>query len=111
MPESENLPPEILEAIVRGARRGHEIAARAHLDEEGWDSTTFGTSRYRLTWHWIAQELEPIDGVQPIDPTSCLRARWADIEIGFYNGGIGAGWDPDTFAFDSTARRPGVGER
>ena len=104
-----SLPSELVDAFVRGARRGHEIAARAHLEEEGWDSTTFGTNRYRLSWYWTAEFLDETDGVTVTDRSHCLRARWGHYEFAFYNGGIGADWDPRTFEFDATARRAEVG--
>lgn len=103
------LPPDLLDAIVHGARRGHEIAARSHLEEEGWDATTFGVNRYRLSWYWIGQYASELPGVDLTYPDQCLRLRWDRFELGFYNGGHGVGWDVSSFDFGATARRAEVG--
>ncbi len=103
------LPPALLDAVVRGARYGHEIAARSHVEEEGWDATTFGVNRYRLSWHWIANFAADVEGVEVTYPDQCLRLRWDRFELGFYNGGSGADWDVRSFDFAATARRAEVG--
>lgn len=94
---------------MRGARYGHEIAARSHVEEEGWDATTFGVNRYRLSWHWIGTFAAEVPGVGVTYPDQCLRLRWDRFELGFYNGGSGAEWDVRTFDFAATARRAEVG--
>lgn len=103
------LPLALLDAVVRGARYGHEIAARSHVEEEGWDATTFGVNRYRLSWHWIGVYAAEVPGVDVTYPDQCLRLRWDRFELGFYNGGSGAEWDVRTFNFGATARRAEVG--
>lgn len=103
------LPPVLLEAVVKGARYGHDIAARSHVEEEGWDTTTFGVNRYRLSWHWIGLFAADIPGVGVTYPDQCLRLRWDRFELGFYNGGSGVDWDIRAFDFAATARRAEVG--
>ena len=103
------LPPALLDAVVRGARYGHDIAARAHIEEEGWDATTFGVNRYRLSWHWIGKFAAEVADVGVTYPDQCLRLRWDRFELGFYNGGSGADWDVHSFDFEATARRAEVG--
>lgn len=103
------LPSVLLDAVVSGARYGHEIAARSHVEEEGWDATTFGVNRYRLSWHWIGLYAGEVPGVDVTYPDQCLRVRWDRFELGFYNGGSGAGWDIRSFDFAATARRAEVG--
>lgn len=103
------LPPALLDAVVRGARYGHDIAARSHVEEEGWDATTFGVNRYRLSWRWIGTFAAEVPGVGVTYPDQCLRLRWDRFELGFYNGGSGADWDVRTFDFGATARRAEVG--
>jgi len=94
---------------VRGARYGHDIAARSHVEEEGWDSTTFGVNRYRLSWHWIGTFAREVPGVAVTYPDQCLRLRWDRFELGFYNGGSGTEWNVHSFDFAATARRAEVG--
>jgi hypothetical protein len=103
------LPPPLLEAIVEGARYGHDIAARSHVEEEGWDATTFGVNRYRLSWHWIGVYAGGVPDVGVTYPDQCLRLRWDRFELGFYNGGSGPDWDIRAFDFAATARRAEVG--
>lgn len=103
------IPAPLLDAIVRGAQRGHDIAARSHVEEEGWDATTFGVNRYRLSWHWIGTYAADVPGVDVTYPDQCLRLRWDRFELGFYNGGSGLDWDVNSFDFGATARRAEVG--
>lgn len=103
------IPVAVLDAVVLGARYGHEIAARSHIEEEGWDATTFGVNRYRLSWHWIGTFAGAVQGVEVTYPDQCLRLRWDRFELGFYNGGSGADWDVHSFDFRATARRAEVG--
>lgn len=103
------LPDVLLEAVVKGARYGHDIAARSHVEEEGWDATTFGVNRYRLSWYWISTFTAEVPGVDVTYPDQCLRLRWDRFELGFYNGGSGADWDVRSFDFAATARRAEVG--
>lgn len=103
------LPPALLDAVVNGAPYGHDIAARSHVDEEGWDATTFGVNRYRLSWHWIGTFAAEVPEVDVTYPDQCLRLRWDRFELGFYNGGSGADWDVHSFDFAATARRAEVG--
>lgn len=103
------LPPALLDAVVRGVLHGHEIAARSHLEEEGWDATTFGVNRYRLSWHWIGIYASEVPGVDVTYPDQCLRLRWDRFELGFYNGGSGLDWDVSGFDFSATARRAEIG--
>lgn len=100
---------QIEPAVVHGARYGHDIAARAHIEEEGWDATTFGVNRYRLSWRWIDAYSRAVPGVQVTYPDQCLRVRWGGFELGFYNGRGGADRDVRSFDFAATARRAEVG--
>ena len=103
------LSESLLNAIVAGARRGHDIVARSHNEEEGFDASTFGFNRYRLSWFWIAEMLKDVPDAMITYPDQSMHVRWGRFDIGFYNGGSGADWDPAAFDFSATARRAQAG--
>lgn len=105
-----NLPTSFLDAVVAGARRAHEIAARNFNELEGSDGVTFGVDRYRFSWFWIARKLDSVPGVATRHPTTSFHAVVDDKIIRFYNGGRDRQWDPNTFDFTDTPRRARAGK-
>ena len=96
---------ELIDAIVRGARRGHEIAARTHNEDELWDEMTLGVNRHRLSLNWIMHEASGLEGVAPSSAKGGSKhLSYRGRRFSFHNGGTHANWDPNTYDFDRGAR-------
>ncbi|MEM7339780.1 MAG: hypothetical protein AAF467_14090 [Actinomycetota bacterium] len=105
-PLPDHVDPDLVAQVVHGITKGHDIAARAYNDVEGWDGHCYGTVAWRLSWFQVEAHLEVRDDVKTSRPGGMFRIWHDGTKYTVYtSGSTDPNWSVFSYDFERSNGR------